>query len=158
MEYHTLCLKTLSPLEVIKQMDVTDQLDMRIYGGNKGDEAAGVTVNRDAGERRLMAKQAGAAGWKLHRSHVVEGVVQLLADGLVLQFLGIQLIYWSTGGWRGKEVQRKRAKVVVHMTRRWKGKHPHHWQDEVEERKKRQKNWKHCRERDISWTRNKKQI
>lgn len=30
---------------------------------------------------------------ELHGSHVVEGVVQLLADGLVLQFLGIQLIY-----------------------------------------------------------------
>lgn len=44
--------------------------------------------------------QAGSADEELHRSHVVEGVVQLLADGLVLQFLCIQLIYdgWSGGG------------------------------------------------------------
>lgn len=37
---------------------------------------------------------------RLHGGHVVEGVVQLLADGLVLQFLCIQLIYdgWSGGG------------------------------------------------------------
>lgn len=41
--------------------------------------------------------QAGSADEELHRSHVVEGVVQLLADGLVLQFLGIQLIYWDVG-------------------------------------------------------------
>lgn len=53
-----------------------------MYRGDKG-----------AGGERVTAEQAGAASWKLHGSHVVEGVVQLLADGLVLQFLGIQLIY-----------------------------------------------------------------
>lgn len=41
--------------------------------------------------------QAGSSDEELHGSHVVEGVVQLLADGLVLQFLGIQLIYWDVG-------------------------------------------------------------
>lgn len=29
----------------------------------------------------------------LHGSHIVESVVQLLADGFVLQFLSIQLVY-----------------------------------------------------------------
>lgn len=51
--------------------------------------------------------QAGSADEELHRSHVVEGVVQLLADGLVLQFLCIQLIYY---GWR------RRRGVVEEMT------------------------------------------
>ena len=40
---------------------------------------------------KAQSKQQGCG--ELHGSHVVEGVVQLLADGLVLQFLGIQLIY-----------------------------------------------------------------
>lgn len=37
----------------------------------------------------------GASRWMhehLHGSHIVESVVQLLADGLVLQFLSIQLV------------------------------------------------------------------
>lgn len=29
----------------------------------------------------------------LHGSHIVESVVQLLADGFVLQFLSVQLVY-----------------------------------------------------------------
>lgn len=32
-------------------------------------------------------------GEHLHGSHIVESVVQLLADGFVLQFLSIQLVY-----------------------------------------------------------------
>lgn len=40
--------------------------------------------------------QSGNAG-KLYRGHVIEGVVQLLANGLVLQFLGIELIWTGTG-------------------------------------------------------------
>lgn len=30
---------------------------------------------------------------RLHGSHIVESVVQLLADGFVLQFLSVQLVY-----------------------------------------------------------------
>lgn len=44
--------------------------------------------------RSVTVKQAGVKRHKLHGSHVVEGMVQLLADGFVLQFLGVQLIYW----------------------------------------------------------------
>lgn len=36
--------------------------------------------------------QAGGVHEHLHGSHIVESVVQLLADGFVLQFLSIQLI------------------------------------------------------------------
>ena len=44
-----------------------------------------------------MSRGAGTEGGELHGGHVVEGVVQLLADGLVLQFLGVQLIYDHVG-------------------------------------------------------------
>lgn len=36
---------------------------------------------------------AGRVDAHLHGSHIVESVVQLLADGFVLQFLSIQLVY-----------------------------------------------------------------
>lgn len=37
--------------------------------------------------------RAGRVHGHLHGSHIVESVVQLFADGLVLQFLSIQLVY-----------------------------------------------------------------
>lgn len=43
------------------------------------------------GQGEGVQSQADTRG-ELHGSHVVEGVIQLLADGFVLQFLGIQLI------------------------------------------------------------------
>ena len=55
-----------------------------------------------------MSRGAGTEGGELHGGHVVEGVVQLLADGLVLQFLGVQLVYWwaEVGrGWGRGEVE-----------------------------------------------------
>lgn len=35
--------------------------------------------------------------FSLYRGHVIEGVVQLVANGLVLQFLGIELVWTGTG-------------------------------------------------------------
>merc|ERR1719315_884675 len=46
-------------------------------------------INQLLGRRRVK---------HLDGSHVVEGVVQLLADGLVLQFLGVQLILQVING------------------------------------------------------------
>ena len=49
----------------------------------------------------------------LHGSHVVESVVQLLADGFVLQFLSVQLVYDQEVEGRGARTWRviKRWKV-----------------------------------------------
>lgn len=58
----------------------------------------------------------------LHGSHIVESVVQLLADGLVLQFLSVQLVYDREVGGRGARTWR--------VTKRWRvseggtGRHP----------------------------------
>lgn len=48
----------------------------------------------------------------LHGSHIVESVVQLLADGLVLQFLSIQLVYEQEVGGRSARTRR--------MVKRWR--------------------------------------
>lgn len=48
----------------------------------------------------------------LHGGHVVESVVQLLADGLVLQFLSIQLVYEQEVEGRGARTWR--------MVKRWR--------------------------------------
>ena len=50
-------------------------------------------MSRGAGGGEGDGRTSRPARRQLHGCHVVEGVVQLLADGLVLQFLGIQLIY-----------------------------------------------------------------
>lgn len=55
----------------------------------------------------------------LHRCHVIEGMVQFLTDGFVLEFLCIKLICTSThrpnkGVFKGKERKRK-AEIT------WKG-------------------------------------
>lgn len=49
----------------------------------------------------------------LHGSHIVESVVQLLADGFVLQFLSVQLVYDQEVEGRGARAWRviKRWKV-----------------------------------------------
>lgn len=44
--------------------------------------------------------RAGRVDAHLHGSHVVESVVQLLADGFVLQFLSVQLVYDQEVGGR----------------------------------------------------------
>lgn len=41
---------------------------------------------------RGAQERAGRVHGHLHGSHIVESVVQLFADGLVLQFLSIQLV------------------------------------------------------------------
>lgn len=41
--------------------------------------------------------EQGRNGDSLYRGHVIEGVVQLVANGLVLQFLGIELVWTGTG-------------------------------------------------------------
>lgn len=48
----------------------------------------------------------------LHGSHIVESVVQLLADGFVLQFLSIQLVY-------EQEVEGRDARTWG-MVKRWR--------------------------------------
>ena len=55
-------------------------------------------IHREKMERQ---DREGEAREHLQRRHVIEGMVQLLANGLVLQLLSIQLI------WRS-EVDRKR--------------------------------------------------
>lgn len=54
-------------------------------------------------------------GGHLHGSHVVESVVQLLADGFVLQFLSVQLVYeQEVGGREAKGMKRdQRWRVSV---------------------------------------------
>lgn len=56
---------------------------------------------------------AGRVDEHLHGSHVVESVVQLLADGFVLQFLSVQLVYDQEVEGRGARTWRviKRWKV-----------------------------------------------
>lgn len=56
--------------------------------------------------------QAGRVHEHLHGSHIVESVVQLLADGLVLQFLSIQLVYEQEVEGRGARTWR--------MIKRWR--------------------------------------
>lgn len=48
----------------------------------------------------------------LHGSHIVESVVQLLADGFVLQFLSVQLVYDQEVEGRGARTWR--------VTKRWR--------------------------------------
>lgn len=43
---------------------------------------------------------------RLHGSHIVESVVQLLADGFVLQFLSVQLVYEQEVEGRGARTWR----------------------------------------------------
>lgn len=43
-------------------------------------------------QRVQKTRQRQKRGSHLHGGHVVEGVIQLLADGFVLEFLGIQLV------------------------------------------------------------------
>lgn len=57
-------------------------------------------------------EQAGRVHEHLHGSHIVESVVQLLADGLVLQFLSIQLVY-------EQEVEGRDARTR-RMVKRWR--------------------------------------
>lgn len=56
---------------------------------------------------------AGRVDEHLHGSHIVESVVQLLADGFVLQFLSVQLVYDQEVEGRGARAWRviKRWKV-----------------------------------------------
>lgn len=56
---------------------------------------------------------AGRVDAHLHGSHIVESVVQLLADGFVLQFLSVQLVYDQEVEGRGARTWRviKRWKV-----------------------------------------------
>lgn len=85
-------------------------------------------LNMDTKEIRQLGKEVN--GWggaqqnkqplkdkKLHGCHIVEGMVQLLADGFVLQFLGVQLIYWvGQGGWREGAVEAGQRRW-----RKWQG-------------------------------------
>lgn len=48
----------------------------------------------------------------LHGSHIVESVVQLLADGFVLQFLSVQLVY-------DQEVEGRGARAL-RVIKRWR--------------------------------------
>lgn len=78
--------------------------------------------NEDHGQRREPRwghhtsmrgrEQAGRVHEHLHGSHIVESVVQLLADGLVLQFLSIQLVY-------EQEVEGRDARTW-RMVKRWR--------------------------------------
>lgn len=56
--------------------------------------------------------RAGRVHEHLHGSHIVESVVQLLADGFVLQFLSIQLVY-------EQEVEGRDARTWG-MIKRWR--------------------------------------
>lgn len=49
--------------------------------------------NREYGTRR--SKATGDAKRGLQRCHVVEGIVQLLANGFVLELLGVQFVWRS---------------------------------------------------------------
>lgn len=51
-------------------------------------------------------RRAGRVHEHLHGSHIVESVVQLLADGFVLQFLSVQLVYDQEVGGRGARTWR----------------------------------------------------
>lgn len=56
--------------------------------------------------------RAGRVHEHLHGGHIVESVVQLLADGFVLQFLSVQLIYEQEVEGRGARTWR--------MVKRWR--------------------------------------
>jgi len=58
------------------------------------DRKSGSAAQREGMMSLLGVKRGGG----LDGGHVVEGVVQLLADGLVLQFLGVQLILQVVDG------------------------------------------------------------
>lgn len=60
---------------------------------------------------RVRAR-AGRVHEHLHGGHIVESVVQLLADGFVLQFLSVQLIYEQEVEGRGARTWR--------MVKRWR--------------------------------------
>lgn len=101
-------------------MDRVEMIGTREYREDKGVGCLEYGQGRaGAGDGGVTKVQAGTAGGELHGGHVVEGVVQLLADGLVLQFLGIQLIYWWAGVRGGGEVKRVRGRRQggVHMER-----------------------------------------
>lgn len=67
--------------------------------------------------------QAGRVHEHLHGSHIVESVVQLLADGLVLHLLCIDFIWGVRRGEEGRE----------HGERKWR---------REEERKEKMMKWK----------------
>lgn len=60
----------------------------------------------------IKKKKLGFFLYYLHRCHVIEGMVQFLTDGFVLQFLCIQLICTKEG-----QVQRKRGNAHLNARR-----------------------------------------
>lgn len=76
-------------------MRKSQQKGIRMDSGGSSGEARGYCMSM-----RCAYEQAGRVGGHLHGSHVVESVVQLLADGFVLQFLSVQLVYEQEVGGR----------------------------------------------------------
>lgn len=56
----------------------------------------------------------------LQRSHVIEGMVQLLADGLILQLLSVQFVWRSEVG-RKHQAQRSSTTAADHKQKQKSG-------------------------------------